>query len=99
MKLIEIVNNYHETAIQGLREMIRECALRATENTYPFEATIMAMDRYYECDMPTPITIDNIVVNNEECIVCYNNGEGEDCIELFSYDETYDILCNLCRKL
>lgn len=99
MKPIEIVNKYHEKAIQGLRDMIKEYALQVTGDTYPFEVTIMAMDRYCECDMPTPITIDKIVVEDNDCIVCYDGGEGEDCIELFSYDETYDILCNLCKKL
>lgn len=96
---LKIVNAYHEKAIQGLRDMVREYALQATEDIYPFEVTIMAMDRYMECDMPTPISIDSIIVNNDDIIICYDNGEGEDSIELFSYDEVYSILCNLCKKI
>lgn len=99
MKPIERVSEYHEKAIQGLRDMIREYAQQATEDIYPIEVTIMAMDRYVECDVPTPISIDNIIVDDNDIIVCYADGEGEDCIELFSYDETYEILCELCKRL
>lgn len=95
---LKIVNAYHEKAIQGLRDMIREYAQQANDDTYPFEVTIMSFDRYAECDMPIPITIDNIVVEDDSVIICYN-GEYEDPIELFSYDDVYDILCNLCKKI
>ena len=99
MKPIERVSEYQEKAIQGLRDMIREYAQQTKEDTYPFQVTIMAFDRYAECDMPTPVSIDNIIVDDDDVIVCYNDGEGEDCIELFSYDETYEILCELCKRL
>lgn len=99
MKPIERVSEYHEKAIQGLRDMIRGYAQQVSEDIYPFEVTIMAMDRYAECDMPTPISVDNIIVDDNDIIVCYDDGEGEDRIELFSYDETYEILCELCKRL
>ena len=101
MKPIEIVNKYHEKAIQGLRDMIREYAQQAKEDTYPFQVTIMAFDRYTEYDMPTPVSINNIIVDEDNVIVCYgNNVEGvESIIQLFSYDETYEILCELCKRL
>ena len=99
MKPIEIANKYHEKAIQGLRDMIREYAQQANEDTYPFQVTIMAFDKYAECDMLTPVSIDNIIIDDNDIIVCYDDGEGEDSIELFSYDETYEILCELCKRL
>lgn len=98
MKPIERVSEYHEKAIQGLRDMIREYAQQAKEDTYPFQVTIMAFDRYAECDIPTQVSIDNIIVVDKDIIVCYD-GAFEDIIGLFSYDETYDILCNLCKRL
>lgn len=99
MKPIERVSEYHEKAIQGLRDMIREYAQQAKEDTYPFQVTIMAFDRYAECDMPTPVSIDNIIVEDDRVIICYDDGDCEDYIELFSYDETYEILCELCKRL
>jgi hypothetical protein len=99
MNKLKIVNEYHEKAIQGLRDMIKEYAQQATENTYPFEVTIMAFDKYVDCDVPTPVSIDNIIVTDDRVIICYNDGDCEDSIELFSYDETYDILCELCKRL
>lgn len=99
MKPIEIANKYHEKAIQGLRDMIREYAQQATEKTFPFEVTIMAVDKYCECEMSTPIIINNIIVEDNDVVICYDNDESKDDIELFSYDETYEILCNLCKNL
>ena len=99
MDKLKIVNEYHEKAIQGLCDMIKEYAQQATENTYPFEVVIMAFDKYTDCDVPTPITIDNIIVSDDNVIVCYDNGEGEDSLELFSYDEIYNILRKLCKRL
>lgn len=98
MKPIERVSEYHEQAIQGLRDLIKEYAQQANEKTYPFKTTIMAIDKYCDVATPTPITINNIIVEDGDVIICYD-GCCEDVIELFSYDETYDILCNLCKNL
>lgn len=98
MKPIEIANKYHENAIQGLRDMVREYAQQAKEGTYPFQVTIMAFDGDAGGDIPTQVSIDNIVVEDDAVIVCYD-GAFEDIIGLFSYNETYEILCELCKRL
>lgn len=95
---LKIVNDYHEKAIQGLRNMIKKYAQQAKKDTYPFQVTIVTFDKYTGCEMYIPVSIDNIIVDDGDVIVCYDD-DYEDHIELFSYDETYDILCNLCKKI
>lgn len=64
--------------------------------------TIQSYDKYIDCDCPCPVEIKNLSLNTDELVMIqYVQGQDkyEDTSDLFSYDELYDILCNVCLTL
>ena len=96
MNLIEIANKYHTSVMRGLRILLREVAKQADKSCFPFPAMINTDN---ECDVVVDII--DIRQDGNDVTIEYiqNNEKREDCIELFSYDELYSILCNLCKRL
>ena len=111
---LNIIEKKHEENMNNLREMLKQIILEngvIIDNEEPNYKELVVnplielktLVEYADNEMLITHQLTRLQVNNDDITIFYQElgkqEEYEDDIELFSYDELYDILCNTCKKL
>lgn len=111
---LSIIEKKHEENINNLREMLKQIILEngvIIDNEEPNNKELVVNSLidletwvdYADDKMLITHQLTRLQVNDDNITIFYQEPSKqkvyEDDIELFSYNELYDILCNICEKL